>query len=134
MINFLKRLVLFAVLIAGALLLLTFFRNLRQVMQFAWICYGLFFVMSIVMYYFSRKTMHGKFGNFMAAFFTGIFSKLVIVAIIVVVYKIGHPDTSTVDYVIPFAVVYFSFLIFETAELVKLSNRSGARNRKNEHS
>ena len=59
----------------------------------------------------------------MGVFFVSIFSKLVIVAIVIMIYKAGH-DTSSVNYIIPFAIIYFSFLFFETIELVKLSRKS----------
>lgn len=59
----------------------------------------------------------------MGVFFVAIFSKLVIMAIVVLIYKAGH-DTTDINFIIPFAIIYFSFLFFETIELVKLSRRS----------
>lgn len=123
MISYLKKFIPFAALIALIIFILGIAKEFKPVMTFAWICYSVFFVLSIVIHYFSSITMQKKLGSFMGVFFVSIFSKLVIVAIVIMIYKAGH-DTSSVNYIIPFAIIYFSFLFFETIELVKLSRKS----------
>ncbi len=123
MIRYLKKFIPFAALIALILIIFSFADSFKPVMTFAWICYAVFFVVSIVTFYFAAITMKKRLGSFMGVFFTGIFSKLILTAIVVMIYKAGH-DTSDVNYIIPFAIIYFSFLFFETIELVKLSRRT----------
>lgn len=123
MISYLKKFIPFAALIALIIFILGFASDFKPVMTFAWICYFVFFVLSIVIHYFSSITMQKKLGSFMGVFFVAIFSKLVIMAIVVLIYKAGH-DTTDINFIIPFAIIYFSFLFFETIELVKLSRRS----------
>lgn len=124
MTGFIKRLIPFAVIIAVVLFLLRYAKGFEEVMNFAWICYILFLILSIVTFYFSAKTMAQKFSNFMGVFFVSIFAKLILSAIIVLAYKAEH-DTGNLNFIIPFAIIYFSFLIFETLELVKLSRKIG---------
>jgi len=123
MTGFLKRIIPFAALIALILFILNLFPGFKPVMTFAWICFAVFFVTGIVTFYFSSITMKRKFSSFMGVFFVGIFSKLIITAIVVLIYKSGH-DTTDVNYIIPFAIIYFSFLFFETIELVRLSRKT----------
>lgn len=124
MLGFLKKFIPFAFIIALVLYLLSFANGFEEVIPFAWICFGLFFVLAIVTFYFSAKTMVQKFSNFMGVFFVSIFAKLILSAIVVMVYKSDH-DTTDVNFIIPFAIIYFSFLFFETLELVKLSRKIG---------
>lgn len=124
MLSFLKRLIPFALIIALVLVILNFATSFKPVMTFAWVCYGVFLVTGVLTYYFSAKTMDKKFSSFMNIFFVSIFSKLVITAIIVLVFKAKN-DTADINYIIPFAIIYFSFLFFETVELVKLSRKVG---------
>ncbi|MBC8045710.1 MAG: hypothetical protein H7Y00_02855 [Fimbriimonadaceae bacterium] len=121
---YLKKFIPFAILIAAILFSLNYVELYKPVMQFAWICYFLFFILSIATYYFSSKTMKGRFANFMNVFFAGIILKLIITGIVVVIYKTANPDTRASNFIVPFAIIYFSFLIFETLELVKLSKKT----------
>ena len=125
-----KRLILFAVFIAAVLFILSFFKNFKSVMAFAWVLYFVFLVLSFATLYLSGKTMTGKLSGFMNIFFVSIFSKLIITAIIVMVYKKNAEPTSDINFIIPSAIIYFSFLFFETYELVKMSRRIG-NNQKN---
>jgi len=120
-----KRLILFAVLIAAILFVLGLFKNFKLVMTFAWVLYFVFLVLSFATLYLSGKTMTGKLSGFMNIFFVSIFSKLIITAIIVMVYKKNAAATDDINFIIPFAIIYFSFLFFETYELVKMSRRIG---------
>lgn len=122
--RFLIRLFPFSLIIAVVLFILGFAQIFKDVMTFAWVCYGMFLALTIITYFFSMKTMERKFSSFMNVFFVGIFSKLILSAIIVMIFKASH-DTSGLNYIIPFAIIYFSFLLFETVELVRLSNRIG---------
>lgn len=122
--QYLKKFLPFAIVIGLILAALPYLGNFSDIMPFAWLCYGLFFIMSIITYYFSSKSMQGRFANFMNVFFAGIIAKLIITGIVVLLYKTSGADTKSLTFIIPFAIVYFSFLIFETLELVKLSNRS----------
>lgn len=132
MAGYLKKFIPFAVLIALVLYILGFATDFKTAMPFAWVCYGVFFVISIVTYYFSSITMKKRLGSFIGVFFTGIFSKLVIAAVVVMIFKAGN-DTTDVSYIVPFAIIYFSFLLFETIELVKLSRKAGAPEKKTNH-
>jgi|GEM_PF-1055280 len=120
--GFLKRFIPFAAIIATILFILGFAKGFETVMTFAWVCYGLFLALSIITFYFSVQTMGKKFSSFMNVFFVSIFSKLILSAIIVIVFKAKN-DTTDVNFIIPFAIIYFSFLLFETIELVKLSRK-----------
>lgn len=120
--GFLKRFIPFAAIIALVLFILGFANDFKVVMPFAWTCYALFLALTIITFYFSVQTMGKKFSSFMNVFFVGIFSKLILSAIIVLVFKAKH-DTSDINFIIPFAIIYFSFLLFETIELVKLSRK-----------
>lgn len=122
--QYLKKFLPFAIVIGLILAALPYLGDFSDIMPFAWLCYGLFFIMSIVTYYFSSKSMQGRFANFMNVFFAGIIAKLIITGIVVLLYKTSGADTKSLTFIIPFAIVYFSFLIFETLELVKLSNKS----------
>jgi hypothetical protein len=125
MISFLRKYIPFALLIAIILFIFGLFEQFKPVMKFAWLCYGVLFVLSLLTYYFSGLAMKKKFGSFMGVYFAGIFAKLIIVAIVVLVFKTGYKgETQDVSFIIPFAIIYFSFLFFETIELVKLSRRS----------
>ncbi len=59
----------------------------------------------------------------MNVFFAGIIAKLIITAIVILVYRSSF-ENIPVTFMAPFAIVYFSFLFFETAELVKLSKKT----------
>ena len=98
-------------------------------MTFAWICFGVFLVLSVITFYLAAKTMGGKFSNFMNIFFVSIFSKLIITAIIVLNYK-SKVNTADINFIIPFAIIYFSFLFFETVELAKMSKLVGNNHNK----
>jgi len=124
MFKFLVRLSVFAAIIAVVLLILGFVDIFREVMVFTWICYAFFLSLSIITYFFSMRTMEKKLSSFMNVYFVGIFSKLILSAILVLIFKMTH-DTSGLNYIIPFAIVYFSFLIFETVELAQLSRKAG---------
>ncbi|MBC8173518.1 MAG: hypothetical protein H7X71_06375 [Chitinophagales bacterium] len=126
-IKYLKKFLPFAAVIAIILIAINFIESVKPVMTFAWICFGLFFVMSIVTHYFSGKSMQGRFANFMNVFFAGIIVKLIITGIVVVIYKTQNPDTRSLLFIIPFAIIYFSFLIFDTFELVKLSQSTNRK-------
>ncbi len=120
--GFLKRFIPFAAIIALVLFILGFAKGFETVMTFAWVCYALFLALSIITFYFSVQTMEKKFSSFMNVFFVSIFSKLILSAIIVLIFKAKN-DTTDVNFIIPFAIIYFSFLLFETIELVKLSRK-----------
>lgn len=122
--KFLGRLLPFAIIIAIVLVCLSFVGEFKQVMVFAWTCYAMFLVLTVVSYYFSLKTMDKKFSSFMSVMSVAIFSKLILSAIMVLIFKMSH-DTSGTAYIIPFAIIYFAFLFFETMELVKLSKQIG---------
>ncbi len=124
MFRFLLRFLIFAVVIAIVLFIMGFADLFKEVMTFAWICYALFTSLTVITYYFSMKTMERKFSSFMNVFFVGIFSKLILSAILVMIFKASH-DTTGLNYIIPFAIIYFSFLFFETVELVRLSRKIG---------
>ncbi len=124
MINYFKKLIPFAILIAIVLFILGFTKAFKPVMVFVWVCFGLFLALGIITYYFSSRTMEKKFSSFMNVFFVGIFSKLILASVIVMIFKAKNRDAD-ISFVIPFAVIYFSFLFFETIELVKLSRRIG---------
>lgn len=68
--------------------------------------------------------MKGRFANFMNVFFAGIILKLIITGIVVIIYKTQNPETKSLTFITPFAIIYFSFLIFETIHLVKLSKQT----------
>lgn len=124
MIDFLKRFLPFSAIVAVALFGLGKLEMFSSAMDFVWICFVLFFVLAIVTYYFSASTMRQKFSNFMGVFFVSIFAKLILSAIVVMVYKSTN-DVGGIAFIAPFALIYFSFLIFETLELVKLSKALG---------
>ncbi|MFI5170865.1 MAG: hypothetical protein ACHQFW_00655 [Chitinophagales bacterium] len=127
--SYLKKLILFAAFIALVIVCLSFVKTFRPVITFAWVCYGVFLALSIITFYFSTKTITGKFGSFMNIFFVSIFSKLVITAVIILIYK-QKVETADVNFIIPFAIIYFSFLFFETLELVKMSRKVGNNQKK----
>lgn len=130
--GYFKRLILFAVFIAAILFVLSFFKNFQPVMTFTWVLYFVFLVLSFVTVFLSAKTMSGKFSGFMNIFFVSIFSKLIITAAIVLIYKSNNAETTAdINFIIPFAIVYFSFLFFETYELVKMSRRISSDQKKN---
>ncbi len=126
--GFFKRLVLFAVAVAAILFVMGLFNKFAPVMTFAWICYFVFIVLTFITYFFSAKTINGKLAGFMNIFFVSIFTKLIITAIIVLAYK-SKNQTSDINFIIPFAIIYFSSLIFETIELVNLSKKIGNNNK-----
>jgi biotin transporter BioY len=117
--GFLKRFIPFAAIIAMVLFILSFAKGFETVMTFAWVCYGLFLALTLMTFYFSAQTMEKKFSSFMNVFFVSI---LILSAIIVLIFKAKH-NTTDVNFIIPFAIIYFSFLFFETIELVKLSRK-----------
>ncbi len=114
----------FSILVASVLFVIQFAGYFKNEMIFAWICFGFFFIAAMVTYYFSAKSMEGQFGKFMNIYFAGILGKLIIVGILVIIYKRLYPDTNLAA-IIPFAIVYFSFLIFETLALAMLSKKRG---------
>jgi O-antigen/teichoic acid export membrane protein len=120
---FLLRYLFFSLLLAIALYLLGTVDMFSPVMLFAWICYAVFFVLTFLTFYMAARSMNGRFQNFMNIFFLGIIIKLFITGAVVVIYKSTAPDeeVSSVMFALPFALVYFSFLAFETSYLVKLS-------------
>ncbi|MFN0274630.1 MAG: hypothetical protein ACKVPJ_02700 [Chitinophagales bacterium] len=122
--TYLKKFIPFSIFIAAILFSLSYAKGFAQVMEFAWICFSLFFILSIATYYFSAKTMKGRFANFMNVFFAGIILKLIITGIVVIIYKTQNPETKSLTFITPFAIIYFSFLIFETIHLVKLSKQT----------
>ncbi len=122
--KFIFRLLPVSGIIAIVLISLGFVNEFKEVMVFAWICFAMFLSMTLLTYYFSMKTMQKKFSSFMNVFFVAIFSKLILSAILVLIFKVSH-NTTGVAYIVPFAIIYFSFLLFETIELVKLSRSIG---------
>lgn len=120
---YLRQFIPFSIVIAAILFGLNYLNGFERVMNFTWICFALFFILSIATYYFSAKTMKGRFANFMNVFFAGIILKLIITGIVVLIYKSQNPDTTSFVFIIPFAIIYFSFLIFETMHLVRLSKQ-----------
>lgn len=120
---YLRQFIPFSIVIAAILFGLNYLNGFDRVMNFAWICFALFFILSFATYYFSAKTMKGRFANFMNVFFAGIILKLIITGIVVLIYKTQNPDTKSFIFIIPFAIIYFSFLIFETIHLVRLSKQ-----------
>ncbi|HNV97877.1 MAG TPA: hypothetical protein PKL06_00830 [Chitinophagales bacterium] len=122
--KFVLRLLPFSGVVAIVLFILGFVSVFKEVMMFAWICYALFLSLTLITYYFSMKTMQHKFSSFMNVFFVAIFSKLILSAILVLIFKASH-DTTGLNYIVPFAIIYFSFLFFETIELVRLSRKIG---------
>jgi hypothetical protein len=125
MLKFVLRLSVFAGILAIVLLILGMVSAFKPAMSFAWMCYGMFFALTLITYYFSAKTMERKFSSFMNVFFVGIFSKLILSAIMVLIFKATSPETSGLSYIVPFAIIYFTFLFFETIELVRLSRKVG---------
>lgn len=123
MINYLKKFIPFSLFVAIGLFLLGLSDLFKPVMQFAWICFGVFFILSVVVYQLSAKSMHGRFQNFMNIFFLGIILKLFITGALVIIYKKNNPEGSTLAFAVPFALIYFSFLAFETILLVRLSKQ-----------
>lgn len=124
---FLLRYLLFSILLAVALYLMGTAKLFAPVMLFAWICYAVFFVLTFITFYMAAQSMQGRFQNFMNIFFLGIIIKLFITGAVVVIYKSTAPEeaASSVTFALPFALVYFSFLVFETSYLVKLSKATG---------
>jgi hypothetical protein len=121
MTSYFKKFLPFAACIAVILIAMQYAERFKPVMQFAWICFALFFVFSIVTHYFSTRAMQGKLAGFMNVFFAGIIIKLIISGIVVAIYKTSGQDTSSILFIIPFAIIYFSFLVFDTMQLTKLS-------------
>jgi hypothetical protein len=126
---FLIKYLLFSLLLAVALYLLGMVQMFSPVMLFAWICYAVFFVLTFLTFYMAARSMEGRFQNFMNIFFLGIIIKLFITGAVVVIYKSTAPEeeVSSIMFALPFALVYFSFLVFETSYLVKLSKVSDTR-------
>ncbi len=124
MLKFVVRLIIFAVVLAIVLLILGMVSEFKPAMTFAWMCFGMFFALTLITYFFSAKTMERKFSSFMNVFFVGIFSKLILSAIMVLIFKAKN-ETTGLNYIVPFAIIYFTFLFFETVELVKLSRSIG---------
>lgn len=120
---FLVKYVIFSAIIAAILILLSFLSAFGDAVPFAWICFGLFFIFGLVSYYITARAMQDKFRTFLNVFMGGIIVKLILTAVVVLVYKSKH-ETSTMNYIVPFAIVYFSFLIFETRELAALSRKT----------
>ncbi|HNK98045.1 MAG TPA: hypothetical protein PKK72_00325 [Chitinophagales bacterium] len=116
--------IIFAVVLAIVLLILGMVSEFKPAMTFAWMCFGMFFALTLITYFFSAKTMERKFSSFMNVFFVGIFSKLILSAIMVLIFKAKN-ETTGLNYIVPFAIIYFTFLFFETVELVKLSRSIG---------
>ncbi|HMZ89095.1 MAG TPA: hypothetical protein PK511_05360 [Chitinophagales bacterium] len=116
--------IIFAVVLAIVLLILGMVSEFKPAMTFAWMCFGMFFALTLITYFFSAKTMERKFSSFMNVFFVGIFSKLILSAIMVLIFKVKN-ETTGLNYIVPFAIIYFTFLFFETVELVKLSRSIG---------
>lgn len=123
MTSYIKKLIPFAIVVAIALAALGMMDMFKATMRFAWICYAVFFVLSVLTFYLSSKHMHGRFQNFMNIFFAGIVIKLFVTGALVIIYKRYNPDSSTLAFAVPFALVYFSFLFFETVLLVKQSRQ-----------
>ncbi len=121
--SFILKFWLFAAVIGLGLFLLGTAELFRPAIGFAWICYAVFFVITLGTFYLYSKNMHGRFQNFMQIFFAGIILKLFIAGALVLVYKQYYPDSSTIAFALPFALIYFSFLFFETIALSKLSRK-----------
>lgn len=121
---FLLKYVIFSICIAAVLFAMSLNVKFENVMQFAWLCFALFFILGAVTFYFSSSGMKGRFANFMNIYFAGIIVKLIITGIVVLLFKSAHPESKSLNFIIPFSLIYFSFLIFETIELVKLSRKN----------
>lgn len=126
--SFLIRFVIFSILLAIALYFLGTLPLFQAVMFFAWLCYGLFFLLTGFTFWMAARSMKGRFQNFMNVFFLGIILKLFLTGAVVVIYKstAAPDDASTLSFVAPFALIYFSFLAFETTQLVGLSKAAHA--------
>ena len=123
MTHYLKRFLPFAICVGVILFLLGRSNAFQPAMSFAWICYSVFMLLNIGTFYFSSKNMEGRFQNFMNIYFAGIVIKLFITGALIIIYKSYFPETTTTAVIIPFALIYFSFLFFETAALVKQSRK-----------
>lgn len=120
---YLKKILPFAIVVGIALFLLGFVDEFKPALAFAWICYAVFFLLSVGTFYLFSKNMQGRFQNFMNIYFLGIVVKLFITGALVLIYKHYYPDTSTIAFAVPFALIYFSFLFFETVALAKQSRK-----------
>ncbi|HMX03253.1 MAG TPA: hypothetical protein PKE14_01210, partial [Chitinophagales bacterium] len=94
MLKFVVRLIIFAVVLAIVLLILGMVSEFKPAMTFAWMCFGMFFALTLITYFFSAKTMERKFSSFMNVFFVGIFSKLILSAIMVLIFKVKNETTG----------------------------------------
>lgn len=121
--TFLKKFLPFAIVVGIALFLLGLLNVFKPAMAFAWICYVVFFLLSVATFYLFSKNMYGRFQNFMNIYFLGIVIKLFITGALVIIYKQYYPNTSTLAFAVPFALIYFSFLFFETVALAKQSRK-----------
>lgn len=111
-----------SVCIAVALYLMGSMERIQPVMTYAWICLALFILLTLGTYYMAVQSMKGRFQNFMNIFFAGIIIKFFVVGTMVMVYKYSSGDASdSIAFIIPFAVIYFPYLFFETFFLVRQS-------------
>jgi len=123
--QFLFRFLAFSAIIAVVLYFLGQVELIQPAMKFAWICFAIFFALTLGTYIMAAKSMAGRFQNFMNVFFAGIILKFFVVGTLVLIYNSVKPEeaNSSIAFVIPFALIYFSYLAFETVYLVKLSKQ-----------
>jgi Zn-dependent protease len=85
-----------------------------------WISWGIFIMLSVLMYYFGKQSAHSTnkhtFTNTVMGFTVG---KMILAVLLIVAYlQLAEPTDKL--FIIPFFVVYFIFTAFETYVMMKL--------------
>ncbi len=118
-IQFLKRLLVFSLIIGAVSYGLNFLLPEEYVSP-AMLYILLFFVsVSLLSHYMALKSMAKKMSHFANFFMISIFIKLVLYAVIIVIY-VQMYKSDLIPFAITFFIYYVCFTIFELASLLKL--------------
>ena len=125
---FLPRFLMVATLIAAVLLAIGQWDFVADAMQFAWISYGVFFALTLITFIMISRSLGERFQHFMNIFFTGMILKFFVAGAMVLIYKsVVGVAANSIAFAIPFACVYFSFLIWETIWLLRFNKTTPSK-------
>jgi uncharacterized membrane protein YhaH (DUF805 family) len=96
--------------------------QLSGAMSLVWICFLSFFLLTYLVSAFGLRFIDsGKSSSFMGVFFAGLVMKIIVAGTLILIYrKVYEMDNNWI--VLPFSLIYFTYLIFETIILVKASH------------
>jgi O-antigen/teichoic acid export membrane protein len=123
--SFLPRFLVAAIMIALVLFAIGRWEYVTGAMQFAWISYAVFFALTLITFIIISRSLNSRFQQFMNIFFTGMIIKFFVAGTMVLIYKsITGVAANSIAFAIPFAWVYFSFLIWETVWLLRMNKKT----------